>query len=77
MGDLYVHVGGPVNQDDLQRVENVLPEIEGDETLTVLTRAENTIQTDTLLDLLDQRGFKHYTKSGPHNEFKIIARRKH
>lgn len=77
MGDLYFHVGGTINGNDVSRLERMLPEIDHNEKLTIVLEASDAIQADPLTALLERRGFDHYPKGGHHDGFTIIARRKH
>ncbi|WP_018132928.1 hypothetical protein [Effusibacillus pohliae] len=77
MGDLYFHVGGTITGHDLRRLERVLPEIDGHETLTIVMEASDSVQADALTVLLDREEFDHYPKGGHYDGFTIIARRKH
>jgi hypothetical protein len=76
MGDLYFHVGGTITGHDRKRLERILPEIDGNEKLTIVMEASDSIQADPLFGLLERNGFSHYPKGGHHDGYTVIARRK-
>lgn len=77
MGDLYFHTGGTIHAHDYQRLQEILPQVQGKEELTILMEGTDSIQGDAIFELLDQNGFHRYVKGGGHDHYKVIARRKH
>ncbi|GIM47518.1 hypothetical protein DNHGIG_30670 [Collibacillus ludicampi] len=76
MSEIFFHTGDRIDAHDYQRLEELLPRVQGKDVLRVMMEGSDSIQADALFDLLEQNGFERHVKGGHQDHFMIIARRK-